>query len=114
MMFRREKLQKVLRYEDLKYAADYHLWLDFLFYKPELNIKFAILPQKSVFYLLHNQSMSSEKPNSDLALINNRRNYVIQNLLYGPINDDGAFDDNATEAIVCFMLNLKHCSDIKT
>ena len=70
MMFRREKLQDVLIYQDMKYAADYHLWLDFLFHKPELNIKFAILNQKLVYYLLHDKSMSNEKPDSDLNLIN--------------------------------------------
>lgn len=59
IMVRREKLKHELHYEDLKYGADYDLWLDLIYNRPELNIKVSIHPEKLVYYLVHTGSMSS-------------------------------------------------------
>ena len=58
--------------------------------------------------------MSTEKLDSDLNLINQRRVQVVQEKLFKGVKGDGAFDEKAVEAITCYILNLKTCGEIPT
>ena len=59
MMFRRERAQPYWKYENVGYGADYLLWLNMFFNLDDVNLRFAILPERLVNYVLHDQSMTS-------------------------------------------------------
>ena len=68
-MFRRERVQPLLKYENLNYGSDYILWLDMFFSMPEADLKFGILPERLVNYILHDESMTNKKAESDMLPI---------------------------------------------
>ena len=110
VMIRKERLQDLILYEDLKYGADWSKWLELLYLRPELNIKFGISIEKFVYYLLHDQSMTHNKNESDLDFIKEKRLKIIQDF-YSEINQDGLFTDKAVEACTCYILNLQLCAN---
>ena len=48
LMIRRERVIEFLDYENLRFGADYYLWLNYLFDRPYLGLKFAIIPENLV------------------------------------------------------------------
>mgnify|MGYP001806869215 CR=1 FL=1 len=109
MMFRSATVKPYLTYQNLKFASDHTLWLDFMFPpdgSPALN--FAILPVRLVNYLLHDDMMSNRKSATDLSIINEKRRTIIESY-FSPINYDNLLNEKTIEEITCFMLNQKDC-----
>lgn len=108
-MFKREKLEGLVKYENVSFGADYKLWIDLLF-NQEADLKFQIMPERLLFYMLHDQSMTSAKTEGDASIMTEKRRQILDSH-YSNLNGNETIDDSLVEGITCYILSLNNCAD---